>query len=65
MLKPIEECHTMGVLNITPNSFSDGGKYLEKSGKTLWRIVERKKKSTYYDGVGSNSLHDFRWGKIK
>ena len=25
-------------------------KYLSKSGKTLWRIVERKKKSTYYDG---------------
>jgi hypothetical protein len=40
-------------------------KYLSKSGKTLWRIVERKKKSTYYDGVGSNSLHDFKWGKIK
>jgi hypothetical protein len=40
-------------------------KYLPKSGKTLWRIVERKKKSTYYDGVGSNSLHDFKWGKIK
>jgi hypothetical protein len=41
------------------------GKFLSKSGKVLWRVVERKKKSTYYDGVGSNSLHDFRWGKIK
>ena len=41
------------------------GDFLSKSGKTLWRIVERKKKSLYYDGVGSNSLHDFKWGKIK
>ena len=42
MLKPIEECHTMGVLNITPNSFSDGGKYLEKS--VLLSTLEEYKK---------------------
>jgi dihydropteroate synthase len=29
MLRPIYESHTMGVINLTPNSFSDGGKFLE------------------------------------
>jgi hypothetical protein len=40
-------------------------KFLVKSGKFLWRIIERKKKSLCHDGVGSNALHDFKWGKIK
>jgi dihydropteroate synthase len=34
MLKPIHESHTMGVINITPNSFSDGGKFLDPQNLT-------------------------------
>lgn len=40
-------------------------KHLSKSGKVLWRIVERKKKLNFYDGMGVNDLHSFKWSRIK
>ena len=39
--------------------------YLNNCGKVIWRIIERKKKASFYEGVGSNSLHDFKWSRIK
>jgi hypothetical protein len=40
-------------------------KFLDKNGKILWRINERKKKAMYYEGVGLNDLHSFKWSRIK
>jgi hypothetical protein len=40
-------------------------KFLEKNGKILWKICERRKKSVYYEGVGLNDLHAFKWSRIK
>lgn len=40
-------------------------KHLNKSGKVLWRIIERKKKLNSYDGLGVNDLHSFKWSRIK
>ena len=40
-------------------------KHLKQSGKVIWRIVERKKKLSSYEGMGVNDLHDFKWARIK
>ena len=40
-------------------------KHLKDSGKVMWRIVERKKKLNFYEGMGVNDLHDFKWSRIK
>jgi len=40
-------------------------KFLDKNGKILWRISERKKKAVYYEGTGLNDLHSFKWSRIK
>ena len=40
-------------------------KHLSKSGKVIWRIVERKKKLNFYEGIGVNDLHGFKWSRIK
>jgi hypothetical protein len=40
-------------------------KFLEKNGKILWKICERRKKAVYYEGVGLNDLHAFKWSRIK
>jgi hypothetical protein len=40
-------------------------KHLKQSGKVIWRIVERKKKLNFYEGIGVNDLHDFKWARIK
>lgn len=38
---------------------------LPENGKVLWKISERRGKNNYHIGVGLDSLHDFRWAKIK
>jgi hypothetical protein len=40
-------------------------KHLKDSGKVIWRIVERKKKLNFYEGIGVNDLHGFKWARIK
>jgi hypothetical protein len=40
-------------------------KHLKQSGKVIWRIIERKKKLNFYDGMGVNDLHGFKWARIK
>lgn len=39
--------------------------FLPICGKVVWKIIERKKKLSFYEGLGSNSLHDFKWSRIK
>ena len=39
-------------------------KYLDKSGKVIWRIVERKKKLNFYDGIDISNLEKFKWARI-
>ena len=38
---------------------------LSEIGVTIWRIYERRGKNQYYQGVGFDSLHSFKWSKIK
>lgn len=39
--------------------------YLPLGGAVFWKIIDRRNKNSYYQGVGSNSLHDFKWSRIK
>ena len=38
---------------------------LKENGKVIWRIVERRGKNQYHCGVGLDSLHAFKWSRIK
>lgn len=38
---------------------------LAENGQVLWRIFDRRGKNVFYEGVGLNSLHGFKWSKIK
>ena len=40
-------------------------KHLDKSGNVIWRIVERKKKLNFYDGIDVSGLEKFKWSRIK
>ena len=40
-------------------------KFLDKSGKVIWRIIERKKKLNFYDGMDVSNLEKFKWNKVK
>jgi hypothetical protein len=38
---------------------------LKENGKVIWRIIERRGKNQYHCGVGLDSLHGFKWSRIK
>ena len=38
---------------------------LSEDGVVIWRIYERRGKNQYYQGIGFDSLHSFKWSKIK
>jgi hypothetical protein len=40
-------------------------KFLVNNGKSVWRVCERRKKQVYWDGIGLNDLHAFKWSRIK
>ena len=40
-------------------------KILSKNGCVVWRIYDRRGKNNFYQGVGFDSLHSFKWSKIK
>jgi dihydropteroate synthase len=46
--------HIMGVLNVTPDSFSDGGKYVDP-GRALDRALEMKEEGADFIDVGGES----------
>ena len=39
--------------------------YLPDNGKVIWRVFDRKSKNNPYQGVGLESLHAFKWSRIK
>jgi hypothetical protein len=38
---------------------------LPKNGQVIWRINDRRGKNVFYEGIGLDSLHGFKWSKIK
>ena len=38
---------------------------LSKNGVLIWRIVERRGKNNFDEGIGLNNLHAFKWSRIK
>ncbi len=38
---------------------------LSKNGVVIWRIVERRGKNNYHEGIGLDNLHAFKWSRIK
>lgn len=39
--------------------------YLPDNGKVIWRVFDRKSRNNVYEGVGLESLHAFKWSRIK
>lgn len=39
--------------------------YLSENGVLIWKIVDRKNRNSYFEGIGSDKLHEFKWSKIK
>lgn len=40
-------------------------KILSKNGVVIWRVIERRGKNNFYEGTGLDSLHAFKWSRIK
>jgi hypothetical protein len=40
-------------------------KILSKNGVVIWRVVERRGRNNFYEGTGLDSLHAFKWSRIK
>jgi hypothetical protein len=38
---------------------------LKENGTIVWKIVERRGKNNHYQGAGAESLHGFKWSRIK
>ncbi len=38
---------------------------LKNNGSIVWKVVERRGKNNFYQGVGAESLHSFKWSRIK
>ena len=38
---------------------------LPQNGQVIWRINDRRGKNVFYEGIGLDSLHGFKWSKIK
>ena len=51
---PLDRTYVMGILNVTPDSFSDGGKYLDPTA-ALERALEMKAEGAGLIDVGGQS----------
>ena len=69
---PLDRTYVMGILNVTPDSFSDGGKYLDPTA-ALERALEMKAEGAGLIDVGGQSTRpgytaispEEEWGRIR
>ena len=40
-------------------------KLIKNNGAIVWKVVERRGKNNFYQGTGAESLHSFKWSRIK
>ena len=69
---PLNRTYVMGILNVTPDSFSDGGKYL-RPGVAVARAVEMAEQGADIIDIGGQSTRpgyqaispEDEWARIK
>ena len=69
---PLDRTYVMGILNVTPDSFSDGGKYLDPTA-ALERALEMKAEGADLIDVGGQSTRpgytaispEEEWGRLR
>ena len=51
---PLDKTYVMGILNVTPDSFSDGGRYLDPE-RALERALEMEEQGAGIIDIGGNT----------